>query len=397
MNDALIIVICIFFMSIIWSFYFKKIREGVDNIDNYVMPISFSNNRSTTPGVDESKTIIVPEQIKSNTNLNLMNNTNVEGALNVKQNADIRGPLLVNGTTTLNQEIKIPKNVQMNFGAEQPKDWWAGKIYYETWANNDTLSIVGGGYGPRRVRIWDDLSVASNLNTGNNTTTNTLNVNSEAYVNSLNTNSLNVYDNGEIKMPKHVPMHFGVGQNKEGNAGKISYGSYGFDDSLCIVGGGQVPRKVKMWDELTVFGNATSNSLNVNGNATVKSLNVNENATVNSLNVKENATTDSLKINNSSNIKGIRIGWVAGRKGRVNFNPPFNGNFVVVTTTKSNREWNTQDGGNFYITIQVYNVSRNGFNFSQRSGAAEPGYKFSSGDTDFGFNWIAICADDAQF
>lgn len=386
MNDALIIVICIFFMSIIWSFYFKKIREGVDNIDNYVMPISFSNNRSTTPGVDESKTIIVPEQIKSNTNLNLMNNTNVEGALNVKQNADIRGPLLVNGATTLNQEIKIPNNVPVHFGFETNKQVDAGKISYGSWGLNDTLSIVGGGQIPRKVKIWDDLSVASNLKTGNNTTTNTLNVNSEAYVNSLNTNSLNVYNNGEIKMPKHVPMHFGVGQNKEGNAGKISYGSYGFDDSLCIVGGGQFPRKVKMWDELTVFGNAT-----------VKSLNVNENATVKNLIVKENATTDSLKINNSSNIKGIRIGWVAGRKGRVNFNPPFNGNFVVVTTTKSNREWNTEDGGKFYITIQVYNVSRNGFNFSQRSGAAEPGYSFSSGDTDFGFNWIAICADDAQF
>ncbi len=174
----LIIVICIFLMLILWSFYFKNLKEGVDNIDNYVMPISFSDNRSTDPSRDESKTINVPGQINSTGDITLMKNTNVEGALNVKNNLDIRG------ITNLNREIKIPKNVQMNFGAEVPKDYWAGKIYYETWGNNDTLAIVGGGYGPRRIRLWDDVSVASNLRVDGNTDTNTLNAGNAA-VNSL--------------------------------------------------------------------------------------------------------------------------------------------------------------------------------------------------------------------
>jgi len=179
MNDKLIIVICIFLMSILWTFYFKNLKEGVDNIDNYVMPISFSDNRSTVPSRDESKTINVPGQINSSGDIKLMKNTNVEGALNVKNNLDIRG------ITNLNGEIKIPKNVQMNFGAEVPKDYWAGKIYYETWGNNDTLAIVGGGYGPRRIRLWDDVSVASNLKVEGNTNTNTLNVSGKADVKSL--------------------------------------------------------------------------------------------------------------------------------------------------------------------------------------------------------------------
>ena len=52
MNDTLIIVICIFLMSIIWNFYFKNLKEGINNTDNYVMTISFSNNNSTNPSKD---------------------------------------------------------------------------------------------------------------------------------------------------------------------------------------------------------------------------------------------------------------------------------------------------------------------------------------------------------
>lgn len=195
----LIIVICIFLMSILWTFYFKNLKEGVDNIDNYVMPISFSDNRSTNPSRDESKTINVPGQINSAGDITLMKNTNVEGALNVKNNLDIRG------ITNLNREIKIPSDVPIHFGAGQNKEVNAGKISYGSYGWGNHLSIVGAGYGPRNVRLWDDLSVSNdvfidrNLKVSGNTNTNTLNAGNTA-VNSLyvsgntNTKSLKVGD-----------------------------------------------------------------------------------------------------------------------------------------------------------------------------------------------------------
>ena len=173
MNDTLIIVICIFLMSIIWNFYFKNLKEGINNTDNYVMPISFSNNNSTNPSKDESKTINVPGQITSNNDLTLMKNTNIERDLNVK------------GTTNLNREIKIPMDVPIHFGVGQNKQVDAGKISYGTWDGPDILSIVGGGQIPRKVKIWDNLSVASDLNVGGNTTTNSLNVGGNTVTNSL--------------------------------------------------------------------------------------------------------------------------------------------------------------------------------------------------------------------
>ena len=175
MNDTLIIVICIFLMSVLWNFYFK-IKEGIENVDNYVMPISFSNNKSTNPSSDESKTINVPEQITSTGNLNLMKNTNLEGALNVKSNADIQGPLLVTGNTTLKGEVKIPRGVSIHLGDGEAKEGNAGKIAYGIWDSPSLLSIVGGGYYPRKVKVWDDLNVGRDLSVNGNTTTNTLNV-----------------------------------------------------------------------------------------------------------------------------------------------------------------------------------------------------------------------------
>ena len=176
MNDTLIIVICIFLMSILWTFYFKNLKEGVDN---YVMPISFSDNSSTDPSRDESKTINVPGQINSSGDIKLMKNTNVEGALNVKNNLDIRG------ITNLNGEIKIPNEVPIHFGAGENKQIDAGKISYGSYGLKDNLSIVGAGNAPRRIRLWDDVSVASNLKVEGNTNTNTLNVIGKADVKSL--------------------------------------------------------------------------------------------------------------------------------------------------------------------------------------------------------------------
>jgi hypothetical protein len=199
MNDTLIIVICIFLMSVVWRFYFK-LKEGIDNVDNYVMPISFSNNRSTNPSKDESKTIHVPEQITSSGNLNLMKNTNLEGALNVKSNADIQGPLLVAGNTTLKGEVKIPRGVSIHLGDGEAKEGNAGKIAYGIWDSPSLLSIVGGGYYPRKVKVWDDLNVGRDLSVNGNTTTNSLNVNGSGYINNATMNSLNV--NGNIDMKK---------------------------------------------------------------------------------------------------------------------------------------------------------------------------------------------------
>jgi hypothetical protein len=205
MNDTLIIVICIFFMSIIWSFYFKKIKEGVDNIDNYVIPISFSDNKSTIPNDDKSETIHVPRKITTTggEDLFLMKNTNVEGALNVKNNADIGGPLLVKGETTLKQEVKIPMHVPIHFGVGQNKQVDAGKISYGSYGLDDTLSIVGGGNGARKVKIWDNLNVGDNLSVNSNTTTGSLNVGGNTGVTgNTTTGSLNVGGKADVNSLK---------------------------------------------------------------------------------------------------------------------------------------------------------------------------------------------------
>jgi hypothetical protein len=194
-------------MSVIWNFYFK-IKEGIENVDNYVMPISFSNNKSTNPSRDESKTIHIPEQVTSAGDLNLMKNTNLEGALNVKSNADIQGPLLVKGTTTLEgnvvQEIKIPKDVPIHFGIGESKQGDAGKISYGSYDLNDTLSIVGGGNGARKVKVWDQLNVGDDLNVGKylNVGKN-LNVGDDLKVNkTITTNNLKVEGDLYVKSVK---------------------------------------------------------------------------------------------------------------------------------------------------------------------------------------------------
>jgi hypothetical protein len=307
MNDTLIIVICIFLMSVIWNFYFK-IKEGIENVDNYVMPISFSNNRSTNPSRDESKTIHIPEQVTSAGDLNLMKNTNLEGALNVKSNADIQGPLLVKGTTTLEGNVVE-----------------------------------------------------------------------------------------EIKNPKGVPIHFGVGENKEGNAGKISYGSYDLNDTLSIVGGGNGPRKVKVWDDLNVGSN-----LSVNGNTTTTSLNVNgaayiNNATMNTLNVNGNIDTKKLNVNGTSNIIGIQCGKRGGGLGaneRVAFPTNFPNNNVFVIATPSEGNWDEQ------TTIRIVSSDSGGFSYEQRSSKQyrEDSNRYIRGiqsydldQSQLGFTWIAFC------
>ena len=163
MNDSLIIIICIFLMTIVWRFYFK-LKEGIDNTDNYVMPISFSNNSSTDPSRDESKTISVPGQITTKDDLKLMKNTTVQGTLNVKGDTTLDG--------NVRGEIKMPIYVPLHFGVGQNKEVNAGKIAYGTWDSPDLLSIVGGGGAggypndPRKVKIWDHLIVEQSINVG---------------------------------------------------------------------------------------------------------------------------------------------------------------------------------------------------------------------------------------
>ena len=178
MNDTLIIVICIFLMSVIWSFYFK-IKEGIENVDNYVMPISFSNNKSTNPSRDESKTINVPGQITSNGNLNLMKNTNIEGALNVKSNVDVNSGLLVKGNTTTN-ELKVNGNT-----------------------NTNGLSVNGN-------------TTTNGLSVNGNTTTNGLNVTGNLSVSTaMNVPGLKINNTANIK-----GIQMGRGSK---NKGKISF------------------------------------------------------------------------------------------------------------------------------------------------------------------------------
>ncbi|MCF7763420.1 MAG: tail fiber domain-containing protein [Verrucomicrobia bacterium] len=71
-------------------------------------------------------------------------------------------------------------------------------------------------------------------------------------------------------------IELGVGITKEANAGKIGYETF-TTGALDITGAGTAtPRKIKLWDEIIVPGNAT-----IGGSATLGGVTVNGNATVN--------------------------------------------------------------------------------------------------------------------
>lgn len=77
---------------------------------------------------------------------------------------------------------------------------------------------------------------------------------------------------GGIDVVGNGPLHFGVGIEKEMNAGKIGYGVFDGNNSLNIVGAGKQgdARIVRIWDRLTVNDNITAGNLEVKGNADIK-------------------------------------------------------------------------------------------------------------------------------
>lgn len=88
--------------------------------------------------------------------------------------------------------------------------------------------------------------------------------------------------NGDIQIKKNNCIEFARGERKEGNAGKISYNSYNVN-ALCIVGAsdngsGTYPRRVQLWDDVTVTANLTVNqkvncqTLNITSDERVKHL-----------------------------------------------------------------------------------------------------------------------------
>ncbi len=244
---------------------------------------------------------------------------------------------------------------------------------------------------------------------------------------------------GPVRIPINTPIEFGAGENKEINAGKITYGTW-HDKGLCIVGGGgapgQGPRQVHVWDDLTVDNNLYVN----NGDITVQNAHwlqmkgggintegINTNwQNVNWLNVNwgdiniknghgmntEWLNTNGVNIKNKQYIGGMQFGWCDGNMpyrehgksrnglnvnenayGWCSFNTPFDTDSVYIITNRN--------GGDSYDTLwshgcsrigqtNVWGQNRNGFYF-RSSYVNDKGWfncYFSRGD--FPFFWFAI-------
>jgi len=103
---------------------------------------------------------------------------------------------------------------------------------------------------------------------------------------------------GTIKIPKNTPIEFGAGENKQTDAGKITYGTL-HDNGLCIVGGGgaqgQGARQVHVWDDLTVDRNL---------DVKYGDINIKNNHGINTNWLK----TNELTVGNTPMIRGIQVG-----------------------------------------------------------------------------------------
>ena len=173
----MIIILCIILLLIVWTFYFKYLREGLDPKEaNYTMPISFSGEKTSN-----SEKMNIPQFIETNNGqpLSLVNETNMMG------------------------HVRIPKNTPIEFGAGETKEVNAGKITYGTF-HDKALCVVGGGgaagQGTRKVHVWDDLIVNNDLNVTNNiNVTKDLNVTNTINTGGINTNWQNV-NNGDINI-----------------------------------------------------------------------------------------------------------------------------------------------------------------------------------------------------
>ena len=139
-------------------------QEGFDSLVD-VLPIQISS---------DNQTITIPNQVKGNRGDDLTFGGKITfptGNLQtVNANQTTFGRMTVNGDsqlkqTTIQGQTRILGNNLLELGADTGKSWNGnGSISYRTSWDTNALNIVGAeNGGPRKVHLWDDVEIASNL------------------------------------------------------------------------------------------------------------------------------------------------------------------------------------------------------------------------------------------
>ena len=327
----IIIIVCIILMLLTWGFYFKSIREGNDpHAANYTMPISFSGEQT-----NNNEKIKVPQIIESNNgaSITLNNNVNMKGHVNMEERKFV----------TFGKGDAISAN--------------------NNWGGRNELEIVGVGNCNngcnRYIHMWDDVVVDRNLNV----------------------------NNGDITLQNGHWMNVnGGGINTEGlntNWQNVNWLNVNWGDINIKNGHGINTNWLNSNGVINSNGDINSNGGNVNvnnGNVNVNNGNLN-------LNNWHGMFANWFRINDTDYVQGIQMGRVYGRvDGYINFPKQFVNDNVFVFTSRLNGD------ARALVTINIWEVSRNGFRFFQEWGKDHGHYKIAMGWTNDPFSWIAFCS-----
>lgn len=83
--------------------------------------------------------------------------------LNNTGNLAITGTSALTGLATTSAGINVPGNKTVNFGSDQSKATNAGNIGYQL-TTFGALDVYGAGTSTRTIKLWDNVTVSSNLN-----------------------------------------------------------------------------------------------------------------------------------------------------------------------------------------------------------------------------------------
>lgn len=315
----------------------------------------------------------------------------------------------------------INKNViEMGKGVTKQVD--AGKIGYKTFS--DGLDVIGASPegvtaidSKRKIKLWDNVSVANELTVGPGGLT----VNGPV-------NMPDFKQEGKFGNVIELSPELTAQGKKEHSAGKIGYNVFANDstetENLGIVGAGLGPRKIHMWDDVVVQKDLkVNNSIKV-GNWTIFEddfgmLRFSKDG-VNKTSIVNNSTKqDGIGIHDSGNIymtRSVYRGWIAegcaqhnkfirtgsssikSTKGYIQFNPPFESDIPIgkIKIVATHRIYNINaDNTNLKVAFSIaidQTIGRDGFGYyivGMNTGTPPNIYTFEPGET---FDWIAIAS-----
>lgn len=161
----LIIVFILILILAIYS-YFYVTKEGFNQNLVDVLPIQISSDNST---------ISVPNHIHGTKGDDITFGGNIQAPTGTTEiihasNYATLNNLTANGDATLNKttirgQTRIIGSNLLELGADTGKSWNGnGSISYKTNWDTNALNIVGAeNGGPRKVHLWDDVEINSNL------------------------------------------------------------------------------------------------------------------------------------------------------------------------------------------------------------------------------------------